>query len=404
MTDIANTFQSRHLRDTTSGAVDSDRNMALKLFSGTVLEAYRSSTVFVDGPGTVVAKKTLNGGHIAQWPVIGEDMNLDNLAEGADDSRATWTSDGDATYDHDAAGAIGGLKLGYHTPGDFISGMKVKMAEKTVRVDDTIVAAIDVPMQDLDISHFEILRPFATKLGRALSFSQDKKIAIIAANAAMGTGSGAGVAGVHGGGHSVIREGNAAGDISTGVANLTEIYSDDLTGAQYFTKDCADLARKLDEANVPEEDRFLFIPPIMRRVLRWDTTIFDRDFNTPDVANTINNRAIGMIEGFKVVMTNHLPDGDSEDKYHAIDANLGKYDYKFDGTGVAAPKIAAVAMCGAREGAAGVGMVQAGGTRTVIEDDNRRGLKFMRASQMVGFDVIAPWCCGLIGVADNADD
>jgi hypothetical protein len=47
-------------------------------------------------------------------------------------------------------------------------------------------------------------------------------------------------------------------------------------------------------------------------------------------------------------------------------------------------------------GSAAVGMVQAQGIRTHIEDDERRNVKFMKAQMHVGYGVLAPWCSGAI--------
>ena len=45
-----------------------------------------------------------------------------------------------------------------------------------------------------------------------------------------------------------------------------------------------------------------------------------------------------------------------------------------------------------------IGMVQASGMRSVIEDDERRNVKFMKAQMHVGFDVLAPFCAGVINM------
>ena len=165
---------SRTLSD--KGGADK-RALALKLFSGTVLEAFRAKTVFYDNTGSIMLKKTIEGGHMYQWPIIGDDIVLSDIGTPVDS-----TDPADGIYD--SVTASGGLRLGYHTPGDFISGQEVKVTEATVRVDDMLVGMIDVPFQDLDLSHFDVLQPFATKIGRSLAIDNDKKIATIALKAA----------------------------------------------------------------------------------------------------------------------------------------------------------------------------------------------------------------------------
>ena len=361
------------------------RALALKLFSGTVLEAFRAKTVFYDNTNSIMVQKTIENGHMFQWPIIGDDLDLYNAFTDTD------TSGGWSTGDL----ASGGVHLGYHTPGDFISGRTVKLSEATVRVDDMLVAAIDVPFQDLDLSHFDILQPFATKLGRSLAIDNDKKIATIALKAAR-TGISAGI---HAGGQRVTQ------DVTT-VTSLQTAYPDSVAGSRLFRDGVAELARQFDEDHVPEDGRYLFISPYIRQIMRHEGTGWGM---TGDTATTeygssgnpysndqssrswdLNTRSIGVMEGFNVVVSTHMPSGTTGGRYAEVDANFAKYDYVADGSSEAN------ALTGASEGSAAVGMVQAGGMRSIIEDDERRNVKFLKSQMLVGYDVIAPWCAGSI--------
>ena len=382
---------SRTLSD--KGGADK-RALALKLFSGTVLEAFRAKTVFYDNTGSIMLKKTIEGGHMYQWPIIGDDIVLSDIGTPVDDAPT------DDIFD--SVTASGGLRLGYHTPGDFISGQEVKVTEATVRVDDMLVGMIDVPFQDLDLSHFDVLQPFATKIGRSLAIDNDKKIATIALKAARTAAD----AGIHQGGQVV--------DINvTTPTSLTNAFADDVSGSRAFRDGVAELARKFDEDHVPEDGRYLFVPPYIRQLLRHEGTgfgstgsdatiygpagnIYSKDQNSNPW--DLNTRSFGMLEGFNLVVSTHLPDGTTQGKFNAVDTNLAKYDYVADGTSQANGRVAAIALCGAQEGTAGVGMVQAGGIRSVIEDDERRNVKMLKSQMLVGYDVIAPWCAGVIQV------
>ena len=135
------------------------RELALKIFSGTTLEQFYTNSVFYDRMGEFIAQRQLDGGHVAQFPVIGDDIDLFNaLEDNADTADPAFTDAADIASE-------GGLTAGYHNPGDFITGKKIKMSEKTVRVDDVLVAAIDVPFADLDLSHFDVLTPFSQEVG-----------------------------------------------------------------------------------------------------------------------------------------------------------------------------------------------------------------------------------------------
>lgn len=389
-----------------AGGDQNSRNLALKVFSGSVLESFKANTAFLDNSGSIIASKMLSGGHVAQWPVIGDDIDLSGIGTFAD-----TTSPADGVID--TATPDGGLTLGYHNPGDFITGRKVKMSERTVRVDDILVAAIDVPFIDLDLSHFDQMGPLSNKLGRSLAVDNDKKIATIALKGARMSGE----TGIYPGGQRVTRWGVTA----TGTASETEslplsdAYADasGSTGSGAFRDDVAQLAEMFDQDHVPEgpENRFLFIDPYIRRILRHETDIWNRDYNPDGDAGDLNRRVIGMLEGFSLIMTTHLPSGNTQGKYEAYDSNLDKYDYNATGNNEASPaapgenasaRPAAIALCGAREGSAGIGMVQASGMQSVIEDDARRNVKFLKAQMLVGYDVLSPWCCGVIEFTKNA--
>lgn len=369
-----------------------NRALALKLFSGTVLEAFRAKTVFYDNTNSIMVQKTIENGHMFQWPIIGDDLDLYNAFTDTDSSGG-WST-GDL--------ASGGVHLGYHTPGDFISGRTVKLSEATVRVDDILVAAIDVPFQDLDLSHFDVLQPFATKLGRSLAIDNDKKIATVALKAARS----AAVAGIHAGGQRVTQN-------VTTATSLATAYPDSVAGSRLFRDGTAELARQFDEDHVPEDGRYLFISPYIRQILRHEGTGWGtgtpatnaieygsagNPYSNDQSARSwdLNSRSIGVMEGFNVVVSTHLPNGTTGGRYAEVDSNFGKYDYVADGSTETNGLVGAVALCGASEGSAAVGMVQAGGMRSIIEDDERRNVKFLKSQMLVGYDVIAPWCAGSI--------
>ena len=359
-----------------------NRGLALEVFSGTVLEQFYTNSVFYDRQNQFISTKVLDGGHVAKWPVIGDDLDLFNsVLNNVDTSDGAWTDAADVAPE-------GGIASGYHTPGDFIVGRKVKMSERTIRCDDVLVAPIDIPFADLDLSHFDVLTPYAQKLARSLAMDLDRKIATVAYKAATT----AGVAGVYPGGNEVFEEAADGTEVSDYFANTAG-------GAQKFREKAADLAELMDRDNVPEQGRFLFISPYIRKILRHEAEIFNRDLNNAAVVGSMNDRAIGLLEGFQLIVTKNLPGdwtGTTNGRYGFIDTNMSHYDFDCDLNTDAEKRPAAIALCGASSGSAAVGMVQAAGMRTVIEDDERREVKFCKARMHVGMGVLAPWCAGTI--------
>jgi hypothetical protein len=340
-----------------------DRALALKMFWGTVLEAFRNKTLLwnsiggAEGVGSenagtgIVASKTVDAGKSWQFPIIGDDPTPE-----------------------------------YHTPGTELLGQAVSLTEGTITIDDILVSHYDVPLDQTQLSHFDVLEPFARKLGRSLAIDFDKKLiqtGLIAAATAASSG-------FHNGGNSVERVG---GTVATAYPNTS-------TGASNFRKDVAELARLMDEDNVPEDSRYLVITPYIRQVLTNDTTVFNKDFS--DQTNDLNTRLIGILEGFQVMKpTNQMPSTD-------ITTGPSKYqgDWTIDstGTGTAYLRPVALALCGAEEGQAGIGYVAATGEAGPIyahrHFDERRNTTFMKAQMMVGAGVLAPYCAGSIVVDD----
>jgi hypothetical protein len=386
---LGDTSPARFLTDVDGGS--SNRDLALKIFSGTVYEAFTAKTSFFDNTGNIMATKILtNQGHEAQWPIMGTEPNA-----------------------------------AYHTPGSLLVDGNIKMTEGVVRVDDILVAHVDVPFADLDISHFDVLSPFATRLGRSLAIDLDKKLAVVGLKAARE----ASLDGVHGGGKVVQRNDGVTGETGT-PASMTVAYPNNSTGSGRFRDDIAELAQKFDEDNVPEDGRYLFVSPYIRTIMRhegssWGANagsggsmvygpagnIYSNDLSS--MPGDLNRRIIGMLEGFNLILTNHLPTADTSFLDEASVA-IAKYTGYFDGldnanlsdgeTGYAVAEAmanampAALALCGASEGAASMGLVQAAGIRSVIQDDERRNTTFLKSQIMVGADVLCPWTAGYVGI------
>lgn len=346
---------SRTLRDIDT---QGDRDLSLKLFSGKVLEAFRTKTVFYDGSPTIIARKELSGGSSYQWPVIGDDILV-----------ASQT-----TANH-------GLDKGYHQPGNYIKGSTVPLDETIIEVDDVLAVAMDIPHVDLDLSHFEILGPFATKIGRSMAIDNDQKIAAMGIKAARTAAKST----IHKGGHVV----KASAGTTAAAATISAAYPDTTAGAKKFRDQVAQLAQDMDERYVPETGRYLFIPPYIRRILRNELEVFNRDFNGRP--NDLNTRTIGVMEGFQLVLTTSIPQA----TVSGYTGRAAKYNLTLAGT-EANPKVAAIALCGASEGVAPVGMVSVSGIATHMEDDHRRNTKFLKAQMLVGYGVLCPWCAGTI--------
>ena len=150
----------------------------------------------------------------------------------------------------------------------------------------------------------------------------------------------------------------------------------------------------MDEDDVPETGRYLFITPAIRRVLMQDTAIFDIQYGQNGSPNNLNNRLIGKLAGFDVLLANNkiptttvgLADEPTQSKYRGT--------FTFGATGTPA----ALALCGASDNMAAIGSVSLQGIVPEMEKDIKRSVYFMKAQILMGADVMHPWCAGSIEV------
>lgn len=342
-----------------------DRALALKMFWGEVLTSFRAKTLLwnsisPDGVGTesagsVVSSKTVTSGKSWQFLFFGEDTDPE-----------------------------------YHTQGTELLGQQFEFGEATITIDTPLVKHFDIPQEHIKMSHWDTIAPVARSIGRSLAINFDKRLFIVgvqAANSAAVTKNGLTI---HNGGNTVVRSG------TTGLANAYPVTT---TGAQNFIDDVAELAEAMDNDSVPEEGRYLYISPYMRRVLsKAPDTLFSTDFDAAD-QNMKNRRVIGLLEGFMVATpTLHIPN--SLNPVVAPPSSSTKYqgDFTYNGGDDGLP--AALALCGAEEGRAGIGYVTSGNPSPVMEVDNRRGTVFMKGEMYVGANQLAPYCAGAIMVTN----
>lgn len=339
---------SNAYRFLTSNSGSDDRLLALKMFWGEVLEAYRIATVVWDMAGSVVSIKRIQAGKSWEFPILGDDPAPE-----------------------------------YHIPGTELLGQTQQFGAGTITIDDILVGHRDVPLDQMLMSHFDVISPFAKAIGRGIAIQMDSKLlrmALLAARTAA-------VSGIHNGGNIVFRQ-------ATG-STLLNAYPASTTGAANFRDDAAQLAQLMDEDNVPKAGRYLIIPPLIRRVLTKDTTLFSHDYQSGP--NVLNSRVIGELEGFQVIVSNNMPatnlttgNPPSNTTKYNVDARYANASAGLLG------QPAGIALCGADEGSAAVGLVEAMGITPYMEDDGRRNTKFLKAQNFVGMGVLSPWCAGAI--------
>lgn len=258
------TFPSRPGQINLAGSVTA---IFLKVFSGEVISTYEELNVMMK----VVQSRTISFGKSAQFPVLGR------------------------------AAAF------YHTPGVNIMDSANPMlslipsAERIINIDNMLTSSVVISDIDEAMTHFDVRGPYARELGRAIAKRVDQlalHTMILAARSA------ATITGLNGG--SVIVDATAK---TSGVT----LQADLLLAAQ-----------RLDEKDVPGNDRWAVISPQMYYNLIRDPTVsmvpaagpfvgiassgfplLDRDLSAGN--GDFAKAALYVCAGFGLLVSNHIP-------------------------------------------------------------------------------------------------
>jgi hypothetical protein len=230
---------------------DSKYGTYLKLFSGEVFKAYQTALV---AKGTV-QNRTLKQGKSLQFIFTGR-----------------MTAD-------------------YHVPGTPILGSgDPPVAEKTIVMDDLLVASAFVYDLDETLAHYSLRGEISKKIGYALAEAYDKKIFRIIAKAAREAHPITAAPGPEPGG-SIIK---------LGAGNA---YS-----AQHLVDAFFEAAAILDEKNLPREGRTAVLTPRQYYALisQVDTNILNRDFGGSQ-GSLNSGEGLYEIAGISIRKSNNLP-------------------------------------------------------------------------------------------------
>lgn len=179
---------------------------------------------------------------------------------------------------------IGAATARYHTPGTWIDGTAIPAAEKVITIDDLLVADTFLANIDEAMNHYDVRGPYSAELGRILARTYDKNVA---RNMILGARASNPLSGRPGG----TRISNAAMDTDK-----------DALRTALFTA-----AQKLDEKDVPAEDRSAFFMPAQFYVMAQDTTLINKFLGG---SGSIGDGTLPTAAGFPIVKTNNLPNTD----------------------------------------------------------------------------------------------
>lgn len=297
------------------GAGD-NRALFLKVFSGEVLTTFNTKTVMADKTRV----RNIASGKSAQFPAIGK------------------------------------TTASYHTPGTEITGDVIQSDEKVITIDDKLIAKTFISDVDEAISHFEVRSEYSRQMGDALAQTYDRNLLSLAVKAARDTGAG-------GLGVGAVGQGNAVSATLGAAPTVADIIAAIYEGAKV-----------LDEKNIPDTDRYVFVSPAVYWGIVTNDKILNKDFGGNN--GVYSDGTVINVAGMKIVKTNNL----------AVDHTTTTTDYSSK-YGVDATKTRALIMH-----PQALGTVKLMDLASEMEYDIRRQGTLMISKMLVGHGVLRPEC------------
>ena len=195
---------------------------------------------------------------------------------------------------------IGNTEARYHVPGTEIQGSSIKHNEVTLTVDMPLISDAFIANIDDAMNHYDVRAPYSKKLGNALANQLDKHLLQTAVKAAR---AGARISTDQGG--SIIAVANMATDMDLLVASLF------------------DAATILDNKNVPEDGRFVYLKPAVYNKLAQNTKVLNKDWGG---AGVFADGKVIRVAGIEIFKSTHVPS-----TVIAASTTAGGYDDKYIG-------------------------------------------------------------------------
>ena len=225
--------------------------LMLKVYAGEVLTAFEQASVTMDKH----VIRSISSGISVQFPLV-------------------WKTAATEYAYINGSGSTG-------TTGIELDGTIIHKNEKVISIDGLLIADHFVNNLDEAMSHFEVRSIYAKEAGIALGTQWDQNVL---------------QQGVLGARSSTLITSGNGGAVLTNASYGT---SGSTLGSGLF-----DAAEQLDENNVPENDRYMYVRPAQYYLMAETTSLINRDWGGSGV---YSEGEVMKVAGIHIVKTNNLP-------------------------------------------------------------------------------------------------
>ena len=254
----------------------------LKVFSGEIITSFEEANVMMP----LHRVRTISSGKSAQFPVAGVAS-----AQYHTPGESLLSTGGTTAYGSTGSGVAGTNITVAFDGGSTKYGTKFAHSEKTILIDDVLVASTFVADIDEMMNHYDVRSIYSTEIGRALAYTADKNLirTVIAGARRVGDR--------FGGSNSAY----LGAQIDLSDASSSSNASDDLIAALFSA------AQQMDEKNVPMDGRYAVLTPAnYYKLVNGDGAkiAINKDFGGN---GNIAKGQIVEIAGIRVFKSNHIP-------------------------------------------------------------------------------------------------
>lgn len=176
---------------------------------------------------------------------------------------------------------MGRVVASFHTPGTEITGQSVNFNEVLIHIDDKLIAPVFIADINEAKNHFDVRQPLTQDCGTALAEQYDERVFRVIALAARSTGTVTG----------------RPGGVRIESANMK-------TDAALLANSIFEASQKLDENNVPEEDRYCVLAPAQYNLLVKSKDVINKDWGGE---GSYAKGQVAMIDNVKIIKSNSVP-------------------------------------------------------------------------------------------------